>query len=140
MSFDDVVRVLDETEVVAVVTERQSGARLATPIWSMVVDGVPYLRSAYGERGWWYRHVQAGRPVEVVLGDGAIAESDRVAALELPREAIGTEAVPFDDAVQVAIDAEVQRKYEGAPASSIDAMLSPEALACTLRVTPAQAT
>lgn len=134
MSFDDVVDVLRDTEVVAVVTTRQRGERVATPIWSMVVDGVPYLRSAYGPTGWWYVHVRAGRPVELVMGDGAIAERDRAAALDEPREAIGTEHVPADDPVQQAIDAEIQRKYAGSPQSSIDAMLSDEAIGCTLRV------
>lgn len=134
MAFDDVVHLLDETRVVAIVTTRVSGEPIATPIWSMVVGGVPYLRSAFGPDSWWYRHVRAGRPVAFALGDGAVAERDRAAALDLPREAVATAYVPSDDAVQDAIDEELLRKYAGAPQSSIDAMLSVDARACTLRV------
>lgn len=133
MAFPDVVHLLDETRVVAIVTRRSDGARVATPIWSMVVDGVPYVRSAYGAKSWWYRHVAAGRDVEFARGDGAIAEKDRSAALALPVEAVGVELVPAGDPVQRAIDAELRRKYADEP-DSIVPMLSDEALACTLRV------
>lgn len=36
----------------------------------------------------------------------------------------------------MSFDDELRRKYAGAPASSLDAMLSAEAVACTLRVDP----
>ncbi|MDD9207546.1 DUF2255 family protein [Georgenia sp. 10Sc9-8] len=134
MSFDDVVELLDRTQVVAVVTTRASGQPIATPIWSVVVDGVPYLRSAFGAGSWWYRHVLADRPVAVAMGDGTVAERDRDAALELPREPVTAAHVPADDAVQVRIDEELLRKYAHAQRSSVDAMLSDEARACTLRI------
>jgi hypothetical protein len=133
MSFDDVVRVLDETSVVAVVTTKADGEPVATPIWSMVVDGVPYVRSVHGAGAWWYRHVLSGRPASFVLADGSIAERDRAAALELPREEVATVYVPVDDAVQARIDDELRRKYAGQTAS-VAAMLSDEARACTLRI------
>ncbi|WP_221585048.1 DUF2255 family protein [Microbacterium sp. G2-8] len=134
MATDHVVKLLDETKVVAIVTTRQKGEPAATAIWSMVVDGVPYVRSAYGGGSWWYRHVMAGRPVSFVDGDGSIAERDRAAALELPRVDVSLVEVPQDDPIHPALDAEIERKYEGSPASSIGAMLSPEAIACTFRV------
>lgn len=134
MAFDDVVRLLDETAVVAIVTRRKSGEAVATPIWSMVVDGVPYIRSAYGESSWWCRHVRAGRPVAFVDGDGAIAESDRAAALERPRVEVTLAPLAADDPVQSAIDDEVERKYAGSARSSIDAMLAPAAVGATFRV------
>lgn len=137
MSFEDIVRVLDETKVVAIVTTRKAGEPAATAIWSMVIDGVPYVRSAYGERSWWYRHVFAGRPVAFVDGDGSIAESDRAAALDLPRTAVKLEPVGIDDPVQRRISAEVERKYEGSPAASIEATISDEAIECTFRVVAA---
>ena len=99
----------------------------------MVIDGVPYVRSVYGGRAWWYRHVQAGRPVSFVLGDGSIAERDRDGALELPREQVSTMYVPVDDDVQVRIDDELRRKYDGETAS-VNAMLSDDARSCTLRI------
>lgn len=133
MAFDDVTRLLDETRVVAVVTRRSDGSRMATPIWAMVVDGVPYLRSAFGEQSWWYRHVLAGREVAFAMGDGAVAEKDRVAALALPAEVVGTRPVPADDPVQVAIDEVLRAKYASEP-DSVATMSSPEAVRCTLRV------
>ncbi|WP_110590542.1 DUF2255 family protein [Microbacterium suaedae] len=137
MAFEHVVKLLDETKVVAVVTTRKNGEPAATAIWSMVVDGVPYIRSAYGDSSWWYRHVIAGRPVAFVDGDGSLAESDRAAALELPRVDVTLAPVPAEDPVQTRIDAEIERKYEGSLASSIAAMLSAEAIDCTFRVEPA---
>ena len=134
MAFDDVVELLDRTQVVAIVTERANGTPIATPIWSVVVDGVPYVRSAFGEGSWWYRHVRAGRPVAFVMADGSIAERDRSGALALPREAVESEHVPAEDAIQQRIDAELRRKYAGAQQSSVDATVSEEAVACTLRV------
>jgi len=136
MAFDAVVKLLDETDVVAIVTTRRNDEKTATAIWSVVVDGVSYVRSAFGTQSWWYRHVDAGRPVAFVDGDGRIAERDRTAALDLPRVDVVLTAVAVDDAVHAAIDAEVQRKYAGAAASSVEAMLTPEAIACTFRVDP----
>lgn len=136
MAFDDVVQNLDETAVVAIVTTRAAGQQIATPIWSMVVDGVPYVRSAFGADSWWYRHILSGRAVAFVHGDGAIAERDRAAALDLPQDPVATTYVPAGDPVQRQIDEEIVRKYTGAPQSSVDAMLSTEARACTLRIEP----
>jgi len=137
MSFDDVVRVLDETSVVAVVTTKADGRPIATPIWAMVIDGVPYVRSVHGARAWWYRHGRAGRPVAFVMGDGSIAERDRVAALDLPREPVATAYIPTDDPVQAKIDDELWRKYAGSP-ESVRAMLSDDARSCTLRIEAAR--
>lgn len=134
MSYDDAVTTLDEIQVVAIVTTRTAGDLIATPIWSMVIDGVPYVRSAYGPDSWWYRHCLSGRPVAIVVGDGAIAERDRDTALALPRESVTATHIPADATIQRAIDAEIERKYAGSRRSSIDAMLSTEAVACTLRV------
>ena len=123
---------LDREKVVAIVTTRAGGSPLATPVWSVVVDGVPYLRSAFGPGSWWYRHVLAGRPVWFAMGDGRLAEQDRAAALDLPREEVVVAPVPTDDPVQPAVDAALAAKYPAGP--SLDHMLSVEAVACTLRV------
>lgn len=139
MSFEDVRDHLDRTEVVAVVTTRTGGNQVATPVWAMVVDGVPYLRSAYGAGSWWYRHAVSGRPVAIALGDGAVAERDRDAALALPRAQVRVTQVPAEHPVQDRIDEELERKYAHAPRSSIDPTRSEEARAATLRVDPAEA-
>lgn len=133
MTFADLVTLLDETHVVAIVTRRADGSRVATPIWSVVVQGVPYVRSAYGSTSRWYRHVLAGRQTEFVLADGAIAERDKEAALELPAVPVALEDVPADDAVQPAIDDALRAKYAAEP-QNVAPMLSAEAIACTLRV------
>lgn len=134
MPFDDVVQHLDATRVVAIVTRRASGDPIATPIWSVVVDGVPYLRSAFGPGSWWYRHATAdGRQVRFAMGDGAEAERDRDAALAQPSEEVRVERVPADDPVQPAISEAVSTKYASEP-DSVEPMLSEAALGCTLRV------
>lgn len=132
MSFDAVVQWLDEADVVAIVTTRANDSPIATPIWSVVVGGVPYLRSAFGPHSWWYKHVLAGRPVAIALGDGHFAERDRTAALDLPREPVAAVYIPADAAIQRRIDDALRRKYPAG--SSLDAMLSDLALSCTLRV------
>ncbi|MGO1412879.1 MAG: DUF2255 family protein [Microbacterium sp.] len=137
MAFEHVVKLLDETDVVAIVTTRKNGERAATAIWSMVVDGVPYVRSAFGPESWWYRHVAAGRPVSFVDGDGSIAERDRASALDLPRVDVSLVEVAVDAEVQPTIDAEVERKYAAAPTSDVRATVSAEARSCTFRVEPA---
>lgn len=133
--FSDVVRHLQQTHVAAIVTRRSNGTRVATPIWAMIVDGVPYIRSAAGSTAWWYRHVRAGRDVEFVLADGSVAERDRAAALLLPTAFVALEDVPAGDPVQAQIDAVLWSKYAGEP-TSIGYMVSPRAVACTLRVVP----
>ena len=134
MSFDDVVDLLDRTPVVAIVTTRADGSPIATPIWSVVVDGTPYLRSAYGPDSWWYKHVLSGRPVASAIGDGRLAERDRTSALDLPREAVTAAYVPGDDEVQGAIDTALAAKYPAG--SALDNMVSDEARGCTLRISP----
>jgi hypothetical protein len=136
MSFDDIVKLLDETSILAIVTTKANGEPTATPIWSMVIDGVPYVRSVNGEEGLWYRHVRAGRPVAFAVGDGAIAERDSAAALDLPRERVSSTYVPVDDPVQAQIDDELRRKYDGQTAS-VNMMLTHTARECTLRIEPA---
>ena len=46
------------TDTVRIATERRDGGEVVTPIWAVVVDGVPYIRSAYGLEAKWYRRVQ----------------------------------------------------------------------------------
>lgn len=136
MSFSDVVSHLDRTRVVAIVTRRQDGSRTATPIWAVVIDGIPYIRSAYGDTAWWYRHVRAGRPVEFVMADGAIAEKDKTAALGLPAEQVGVTDVRADDPIQDAIDEALWAKYADEPAS-VEETITPRARSCTFRVVAA---
>ncbi|WP_322410388.1 DUF2255 family protein [Microbacterium invictum] len=133
MSSSDVVNHLDSTRVVAIITRRQDGSPTATPIWAVVIDGIPYVRSAYGEKAWWYRHVTAGREVAFAMGDGAVAERDKEAALELPRERVALEPVFTDDPINDRIDEALWAKYADEP-SSVEETITPRARACTFRV------
>ena len=136
MAFDDVIQHLDTTDTVAIVTTRSDGSPVATPIWSVVVDGVPYVRSAFGEDSKWYRHALSGRDVRFAMGDGKVAERDRAEALAQPSEPVRIEHVA-DDAVNQAVSDEVSSKYAAQP-TSVQPMLSDAAIGCTLRVLAAE--
>jgi hypothetical protein len=57
------------TDTVNIATELQGGGEAVTPIWAVVVDGVPYIRNGYGARSKWYRRVQ--RAGKAAFIDGA---------------------------------------------------------------------
>lgn len=136
MTYAELADILDTTDTVAIITRRASGEPTATPIWAVAVDGVPYVRSYLGESAFWYQHAIAGRPVAFVLGDGKVAETSKAAALALPSQSVTVEHVPVDDPIQAQIDDALSEKYDRF-ADSRDAMLTPQAKACTLRVLPA---
>ncbi|MFC4036411.1 DUF2255 family protein [Streptomyces polygonati] len=46
------------TNTISIATELRDGGEVRTPIWGVVVEGVPYIRSAYGPDSKWYRRVQ----------------------------------------------------------------------------------
>ncbi len=128
---------LDTTDTVAIITTRKDGTEVATPIWSMVVDGVAYLRSVRGARAGWYLRALSGRPVTFSLADGGIAERDPVAALATEHSApVKVTAVADDDPVQSAIDDALRAKYPNW-GSSLTAMLVAPAIECTVRIDPA---
>lgn len=129
----ELATMLAEQNTVAIVTQRASGEAAATPIWSVAVDGEIFIRSVYGPKAAWYSQATSGRPVAFALGDGHLAESDRRAALQLPRESVTFESVPAEDGRQPAIDAEFRRKYADDPANA-GRITAPDAVGCTLRV------
>jgi hypothetical protein len=109
---------LTDRSVVTVVTTKRNGDDVSTPIWSVVVDDVPYIRSEYGHDGWWYRRALARGRVGFEVGDGI----ERVTAMPVTDEA---ELSRVDDAYRA--------KYGGSR-SSLEMMLRPLARECTLRV------
>lgn len=133
----DFVRLADHlasTDTVAIVTTRPSGEEIATPIWAVAVDGVPYVRPAYGPRTSWLLRARSGRPVGFTLTDGRRAERDPVAALGDPR--LGVAVQPVDDAAELdRVDAAFRTKYAASPV--VDSVVTAPARAGTLRVTPA---
>jgi hypothetical protein len=50
-------------------TELRSGGEVVTPIWGVVVDGAPYIRSAYGAESHWYRRAQRTGRAALIDGD-----------------------------------------------------------------------
>ncbi len=123
-----------KTDTVTIVTTRPSGEEVATPIWAVAVDGVPYVRSAYGEKASWIRRARSGRPVAFTLEDGRNAERDAVAALADARLAVRTVHLPADAVEQDRIDAAYRSKYGQTP--HIGSVVSEDARALTLRVEP----
>ncbi|MFD4422300.1 DUF2255 family protein [Agromyces sp. NPDC058484] len=111
---------LADRSVVTVVTTRQNGDDVSTPIWSVVVDDVPYIRSEYGSDGRWYRRATARGRVGFEVGD----DLERVVVERVTDDA---ELSRVDDAYRV--------KYRTS-SSSLEMMLRPLARACTLRITP----
>ncbi|WP_309709987.1 DUF2255 family protein [Pseudolysinimonas sp.] len=120
------------TNTVTIVTTRASGDEIATPIWAVAVDGVPYVRSAYGQKAAWNRRARAGRPVAFTLADGRNAERDAVGALKDPRLAVTVVQVAADAPEQDAVDAAFRAKYGHTP--HIGSVVSDDARALTLRV------
>jgi hypothetical protein len=120
---------LYRTNTVAVITTRPSGDRVVTPIWSVVVDGVGYLRSAYGPDAVWYRRARSGRPVAFSLADGHLPNATRWPCSQSPQST----SVPVDADIQSAVDDALTTKY-ASERSSLATMLTDLARGCTLRV------
>ncbi|TXN32393.1 DUF2255 family protein [Lacisediminihabitans profunda] len=137
MDWDQLVSHLGATTIVGIVTERADGTAAVAPIWAVVVDGQPYVRSYLGPTALWYRRVLAGRPVFFTTGDGEVAERDTAAALLQPRVAVRTEYVDPGDPIQAAIDGAFLAKYREFPEA--DEMTQPAMVACTRRILPAEA-
>jgi hypothetical protein len=120
------------TETVTIVTSRADGSEVATPIWAVVADGAPYVRSAYGEKATWNRRARSGRPTAFTLTDGRNAERDARAALGDRRLAVSVVHIAPDAAEQDAVDAAFRAKYGHTP--HIGSVVSDDARALTLRV------
>lgn len=133
--FEALAAHLGATDTVTIVTTRPNGDEVATPIWSTAVDGVPYVRAAYGPRTAWYLRARSGRPVAFTLADGRNAERDAVAALEDPRLPVRVAHVAADDPEQEGVDAAFRAKYAHSP--YVESVAAPSVRALTLRVEPA---
>jgi hypothetical protein len=94
----DLVDYIDCTSTLTIATRARDGREITTPIWGVVVDGVPYVRSGYGETSGWYRRLRrTGRAAFV--GRGVRFE----ARVELVQ----------DEAERVAVDHAYRAKYRG---------------------------
>jgi len=85
-----------------------------------VADGRPYVRSAYGARGAWYRRALARGTVAFLPGD---------------REVVVDVQHVADDATIAVVDAAYSAKY-ASQSASLRPMLQDESRACTLLIVP----
>lgn len=132
--FAELAAHLDRTDTVTIVTTRSSGERIATPVWSVAVDGVPYVRSGYASTPIWHLRALSGRPVGFTLTDGRRAERDPVAALDDPRVEVAVHRVEAGAPEQDAVDEAYRRKY--GHTGYLGMMTGPDARARTLRIAP----
>jgi hypothetical protein len=133
-TFAELAAHIASTDTVTIITTRANATEVATPIWAVAVDGVPYVRSAYGEKAAWNRRARSGRPVAFTLTDGSNAERDAVAALGDPRLAVSIVHVAADADEQSGVDAAFRQKYGHFP--YVGSVVSADARSLTLRVEP----
>jgi hypothetical protein len=123
--FQRAVEHLDRTDTVVIATPLRAGGERETPIWSVVVDGVPYLRSVDGHDGKWYRRA---------VGAGTAAFVDGA-----NRYAVTVESVdPADEATATAVDEGYRAKYPN-EGSSLTAVITEPARGATLRISAPRA-
>jgi hypothetical protein len=115
------LQLLTEADEIEMRTSRADGSTSSRPIWVVVVDQVPYVRSYAGERGAWYRRARA----------------DGHAELGVEGETLAVRVVPdgggeLDEKVSAAYHAKYGRRAPG----PTEAMVTPPVVATTLRLEP----
>ena len=123
-SFDtETLGLLDETEEVRIETRRNEEAPVhRTIIWVVVTGGEVFVRSVRGPKGRWYQEISS-HP------DGALHVEDT---------RIPVRAAPATDASTVeAVSDALRSKYQQSSPASTEAMMRPETLPTTLKLSPA---
>ena len=123
-TFDaETLRLLDETKEVRIETRRDGDSpEHRTIIWVVVVEGEVFVRSVRGRRGRWYREISSNP-------EGALHVQDN----RLPVQAApATEGTTVD-----AVSAAFRSKYQRTSPASTEAMVRPETLPTTLKLSPA---
>jgi hypothetical protein len=108
------------TGVLQIATELRSGGEVVTPIWGVVVDGAPYIRSGYGAESHWYRRAQR-------TGRAALVDDDT-------RYPVAIENVD-DEAINHEVDRAYEAKYAG-ERNSLQQMVVPELRHFTMQLKP----
>ena len=114
------LQMLTEADEIEMRTPRGDGSVSSRPIWVVVVDHVPYVRSYAGERGAWYRRARA----------------DGQAELGVEGETLAVRVVP-DREVDEQVSAAYHSKYGRRAPGPTEAMVTPPVVATTLRLEPA---
>ena len=115
-----VLKRFDETKIVDIETKSAKGTKHSVPIWIVVTDGVPYVRSVRGPRGMWYRRLLA-------RGEGVIVAAGK----RTPVKAKHDRSKKAIDGTSEAL----RRKYKTSGAS-LAAMLRADVLDTTVRLEP----
>ena len=115
-----VLKSFDETKVVDIETRSAKGTKHLIPIWIMVVDGVPYVRSVRGPAGRWYRELLAS-------GEGAVVADAR-------RTPVRAQQDTSPEAIE-AVSAALRKKYPRS-GQSLQSMLRANVLDTTVRLDP----
>jgi hypothetical protein len=121
VAFDPaaIERLREELEVDIETWRGENVGPRRTTIWLVVVDGLPYVRSIFGDRGRWFADLRLEPHGAVHVGS----------------ERIPVRAEPVDSAetdVLEAVSAEFSRKYDGDP--DLAGVLTPVAIGATLRL------
>ena len=112
---------LEEADEIEMRTPRGDGSTSSRPIWVVVVDGAPYVRSYQGERGAWYRRARADGRANIGV------EGDNVAVRVVPDT-----GGDLDERVSRAYHDKYGRRSPG----PTEAMVTPQVVATTLRLEP----
>jgi hypothetical protein len=123
-SFDaETLRLLDETKEVRIETRRDGDSpEHRTIIWVVVVEGEVFVRSVRGAKGRWYREIS----------------SNPEGALHVHNDRLTVRAAPATDEATVdAVSAAFRSKYQQSSPASTEAMVRPESLPTTLKLSPA---
>ena len=112
---------LQDADEIEMRTERSDGVATSRPIWIVVVDGTPYVRSYLGERSAWFRQARARGRAEI----GVDGEDVAVALAS----ATGGD---LDERISAAY----QDKYGRRSPGPTEAMVTPQVVATTLRLEP----
>jgi len=117
-----VLKSFDDTKVVEIETRSAKGTKHLIPIWIVVVDGVPYVRSVRGPAGRWYREL-------IARGDGAVVADGK----RTPVRAAKDSSAKAIEAVSAAL-----RKKYARSGQSLQSMLRANVLDTTVRLDPAK--
>jgi hypothetical protein len=123
-SFDaETLELLDETKEVKIETRRAADSpEHRTIIWIVVVEGEVFVRSVRGRKGRWYRRISSNP-------EGAL----HVRGNRIPVRA----TLATDDTTVDAVSDALKSKYEEAWPGPTAAMVRPEVLPTTLKLSPA---
>ena len=118
----ETLRFLDENDEVYVETRSDADSpEHRTIVWVVVVEGEVFVRSVRGQKGRWYREL-SGNP------EGALRVGER---------RVPVHAVPADDTTVEAVSEAYRSKYGERWPGPTAAIVRPDVLQTTLKLSPA---